>query len=253
MNTYKKIANDYQEKFRSGEDIQFFLSLPDNSLKRVLELAPLSKSQIRQDLFALVASNFKRNGYFVEFGATDGVSLSNTHLLEKMFDWRGILAEPSRHWHHELRANRKVNISLDCVWSVTGTMIDFVETEIVELSTASEFIGIDSHAGSRIVSNSYLVKTISLNDLLESFDAPTVIDYLSIDTEGSEFLILSNLDFLKWHFQIITVEHNFTSQRKLIEELLTFNGYKKVCQDVSRFDDWYLSADLIGRFDANIK
>jgi hypothetical protein len=69
-----------------------------------------------------------------------------------------------------------------------------------------------------------LVKTISLNDLLKSFDAPTVIDYLSIDTEGSEFLILSNLDFSKWKFHIITVEHNFTSQRKLIEFFLFKKG-----------------------------
>jgi len=252
ISTYEKVAHDYEEKFRSGEDIPFLLSLPDTALKRVLELAPLSKSQLRQDLFALAASNFKRDGYFVEFGATDGVSLSNTHLLEKMFDWKGILAEPARYWHNELRANRKVNISLECVWSKTGTIIEFVETSIVELSTASEFTGIDSHASSRTASNSYLVKTISLNDLLKSFDAPTVIDYLSIDTEGSEFLILSNLDFSKWKFHIITVEHNFTSQRKLIEDLLISNGYIRVCQDVSRFDDWYLSDDLNGKFNAPI-
>jgi hypothetical protein len=37
-----------------------------------------SRSQIRQDLFALNQLNFKKNGFFVEFGDTDGINLSNT-------------------------------------------------------------------------------------------------------------------------------------------------------------------------------
>ena len=53
------------------------------------------KSQIGQDLFALYALDWKRSGYFVEFGATNGVDLSNTFLLEKDFAWTGILAEPA--------------------------------------------------------------------------------------------------------------------------------------------------------------
>ena len=52
-----------------------------------------SKAQLKQDLFVLATLNFKRNGYFVEFGATSGVDISNTCLLEFDFGWRGILAE----------------------------------------------------------------------------------------------------------------------------------------------------------------
>jgi len=52
------------------------------------------------------------------------------------------------------------------------------------------------------------VKTISLEDLLGKYDAPSVIDYLSIDIEGSEFEILSSFNFEKYKFKIITGENN---------------------------------------------
>lgn len=244
ITTYEAIAIEYHEKFRSGDDIPFLLSIPQSAIPHALRLATLSKSQIRQDLFALVATDFKRGGYFVEFGATDGYSLSNSYLLEKEFGWSGIVAEPGRMWHGELQANRSASISTACVWNESGSKIEFSEVSIPELSTAKKFMGADSHANSRKITKTYLVDTISLNDLLVEFDAPTVIDYLSIDTEGSEFLILSNLDFLKWKFQVITVEHNYTQQRIEISELLTSKGYRRVCQGVSQFDDWYLSAEL---------
>ena len=53
-----------------------------------------SKSQIFQDLFVLYCLQNKSEGFFVDFGATNGVSLSNTYLLEKDYGWNGILAEP---------------------------------------------------------------------------------------------------------------------------------------------------------------
>lgn len=244
ITTYEGIAREYQERFRSGEDIPFLLSIPQSAIPHALRLATLSKSQIRQDLFALVATEFKRGGYFVEFGATDGYSLSNTYLLEKEFGWSGIVAEPGRMWHQELQANRSASISMACVWDKSGSKIEFSEVTVPELSTAKKFINDDSHANSRKISKSYLVDTVSLNDLLDEFNAPATIDYLSMDTEGSEFLILSNLDFSKWKFQVITVEHNYAEQRMEIYNLLKSKGYRRVCEEVSQFDDWYLSADL---------
>ena len=54
-----------------------------------------SRAQILQDLWVLFQSREKHGGYFVEFGACDGLSLSNTFLLEKEYGWTGILAEPA--------------------------------------------------------------------------------------------------------------------------------------------------------------
>ena len=250
VSMYEIIVAEYQRDFRSGEDLPFLLSVPDTAIKEVLKFAPLSKSQIRQDLFVLIATDFKRDGYFVEFGATDGVSLSNSYLLETEFSWNGILAEPARMWHKKLENNRKSHISTSCVWGDSGKKIEFVEASIPELSTTEVHLKSDSHATSRTISNTYTVDTISLNDLLIKYNAPTIIDYLSIDTEGSELLILSKFNFLEWKFRVITVEHNFTEQRNLIQDLLMSNGYVRVYEDASRFDDWYLNRDLVetGRF-----
>jgi hypothetical protein len=49
------------------------------------DLLDKSRAQLRQDLFVLSETQYKRNGYFVEFGATTGIDLSNTYLLETEF------------------------------------------------------------------------------------------------------------------------------------------------------------------------
>src|SRR5262245_15786531 len=51
-------------------------------------------AQLCQDLLVLFLLDGKRDGYFVEFGAMDGITLSNTFLLESKYSWRGIAAEP---------------------------------------------------------------------------------------------------------------------------------------------------------------
>ena len=84
------------------------------------------------------------------------------------------------------------------------------------------------------------VKTISLYDLLEKYNAPKYIDYLSIDTEGSEYEILKNFDFEKYVFKIITCEHNHTDMREKIYTLLTNNGYVRKYENLSQWDDWYV-------------
>jgi hypothetical protein len=71
----------------------------------------------------------------------------------------------------------------------------------------------------------YFVDTISLIDPLSEYGAPHEIDYLSIDTEGSEYEILEAFDFEKFHIKIITCEHNYTTNRENIYSLLAKNGY----------------------------
>jgi hypothetical protein len=81
------------------------------------------------------------------------------------------------------------------------------------------------------------VTTISLMDLLDQQGAPAVIDYLSIDTEGSELAILEGIDWRRYQFRCITVEHNFTEQRQGIHKLLEAQGYQR---QEAAFDDWYI-------------
>ena len=204
------------------------------------ELLAKSKSQLRQDVFVLSELNFKRHGFFVEFGATNGVDLSNTHLLEKQYGWQGILAEPARLWHADLIANRQARIETKCVWKATGQSLVFNEAKSPELSTIQDFSSADLHAKAREGGDTYSVETISLLDLLEKHDAPREIDYLSIDTEGSEFDILENFDFDKYRIRIVTCEHNYSPMRERLHSLFTKNGYTRKYEQLSQFDDWYV-------------
>jgi len=199
-----------------------------------------SRSQLGQDLFVLSHLAFKRNGYFVEFGATNGIDLSNTYLLEKEFGWNGILAEPAKVWHEHLKRNRNCDLETDCVWKDSGSTLTFNQAAEAELSTISAYSGSDGQKESRRKGEAYEVRTISLNDLLVKYKAPKHIDYLSIDTEGSEYEILSNFDFSRHSFGVITCEHNYTPMRDKLYSLLTQQGYQRVLTGFSCWDDWYV-------------
>src|SRR4051812_33635911 len=75
-----------------------------------------SRSQILQDLFVIYQTQGASNGFFVEFGATNGIDLSNTWLLETRLGWQGILAEPALCWHASLEQNRQCAVDKRCVW-----------------------------------------------------------------------------------------------------------------------------------------
>lgn len=207
-----------------------------------------SRSQILQDLFVLIIFDFKKNGFFVEFGATDGNNLSNTFILEKLFEWNGILVEPSKSFHENLSKNRGAIIDHRCVYINSGEDVLFHESEIGELSTINDYADHDEHKGDREKGINYTVETVSLLDLLDQYNAPRKIDYLSIDTEGSEFEILNSFDFNKYSFGVITVEHNFIEQkRQNIKLLLEKNGYLRIMENVSKWDDWYVKKEYLSR------
>lgn len=215
-----------------------------NNTNQLLYFYPKSKSQNLQDLFVLSHLAFKRNGYFVDFGASNGIDLSNSYLMEKDFGWNGILCEPAKLWHKDLKKNRNCQLELNCVWRDSVSLLDFNEAYIPEFSSISDFSDTSLNKKARKNYKHYKVKTISLFDLLEKYNAPCDIDYLSIDTEGSEYEILKNFNFSKYTFKLITCEHNFSLNREKIYTLLKENGYIRVFKDYSLFDDWYVHATL---------
>ena len=207
----------------------------------------ISHSQLFQDLFVLFKLGNKRKGRFLEFGATNGKELSNSYLLEKNFEWEGILAEPSPQWEKSLKENRpRTKIINECIYSESGIMIDFFVSKKGVLSTINEFreSDIESIPGNTKARNEegYLVKvpTISLNDVFIKHFNGEKIDYMSVDTEGSELLILSKFNFEKYGPKIVTVEHNFTSAQKNLDNLFKENNYKRFFPQQTQFDSWYI-------------
>jgi len=213
--------------------------IPEEQVAYFARNLEFSHSQFFQDLFVSSELAGKRDGFFVEVGACDGQKFSNSLFFERNLNWSGILAEPAKAWHRELTMNRKARIDKRAVWQSSGLKLLFNESKSKEVSTLAQFSDSDFHASLRKDGNRYEVETITLGDLLESHAAPPIIDYLSIDTEGSEFEILSNFDFEKRLIRCITCEHNFTANRDKVFKLLTSKGYKRKFIEFSDCDDWY--------------
>src|SRR5579871_100108 len=100
-----------------------------NDVAPVLRAVRETRSQFLQEVFALAMAGGKRKGFFVEFGACDGLHLSNTYLLETKFRWRGILSEPARAWHDALLKNRTAKIEQRCVAPDSGKELVFHEAK----------------------------------------------------------------------------------------------------------------------------
>ena len=228
-----KLRNSVRKRFRfdrpNDTDRAFLARMPESQRARLASVLRKSQSQICQDLFALSVLDFKRGGFFVEFGAADGRGLSNTWLLEKHFGWSGILSEPARSYAQKLRSQRACTIDHRCVWS----------------RTIAAYSDGDMHAEARKDGVTYDVATVSLADLLAEHGAPPEPDFLSIDTEGSELAILSALDFKRWSFKVICCEHAYTEARGPLHQLLSANGYERVHEEISQYDDWYVRRDIL--------
>ena len=206
-------------------------------------------SQIGQDKWVHSIVGDKKDGYFIELGACDGLYLSNTLFFERNLNWNGICIEPNDNYIKELYANRKCNISNELVYSCEGEKVNFA------LSEAASGI-IDENIGPFTRKDQSVLKiTTTLGNILDKFNAPNIIDYLSLDVEGQEYNILSTFPFDKYKFRCITVEHNAPhigpKQQMLIRELLEKNNYRfvKGNDDVNNWghgpiDDFYINSTV---------
>jgi FkbM family methyltransferase len=214
-------------------------------------------SQIGQDKWVLIRTRFKRGGYFLDIGAADGLYLSNTYILEKKYEWKGICVEPANKIR-DLRKNRKCIIENSCIYSKSGKLVEFQVDD--EISGIKEYFDGAHKRNGKIIQ----VKTITLKDLLKKYNSPKVIDYLSIDTEGSEYEIIKNFPFKDYEVKLITIEHNAHSGKKEdikkmedIFSLLTKNGFLREphhnfsrvygAKGVIDFEDWYVHKSVKDR------
>lgn len=190
-----------------------------------------SYSQFSQDKIVLEYLKNKSNGFFVEIGASDGILLSNCYLLETKYDWEGICIEPIPYKFESLKKNRKCKCVNTAVFHKSDLEVDFSIHKYGEhtedgISGITDYL--DKHKEKVLKNETRIkVKTKTLNDILSENDCPESIDYLSLDTEGTELEILRSVDLEKYKFKIISVEHNHIhDRRKKIKELLNGFGYK---------------------------
>ena len=194
-----------------------------------------SLSQCGQDLFVLEVLNGMRGGFFLDSGAADGVSVSNTVLLEESFGWGGICIEPNEEFFAALVRNRHCQCVNCCLYDREG-VVDFVESArglggILEaysdshLQFAKRTFRLAQDSRGRPATVQKMCRTV--RSILRECAAPPVIDYWSLDTEGSELAILKSFPFEEYQVRVLTVEHNWSPARHEICEFLMSRGYRQ--------------------------
>lgn len=160
----------------------------------------------------------KKNGIFIEFGASNGITFSNTYYFEKNLNWTGICIEPIKKTFEELEKNRTCNIVFGAI--TTNPLLR--DIKLLQLSPNLELLSglvdtmdkrhleridveILTHGGKaeEVTVPCYTLNFLLLENKLKN------IDYLSIDTEGGELDIIKSIDFDNFSFHVIGVENNY--------------------------------------------
>jgi len=202
-----------------------------------------SYSQHGQDLYVYETffKNSAAKGCFVEVGAYDGVTLSNTLFFERHLGWSGLCIEPLPSAFEKLRMSRTA-ICVNCAVSDTDGVADFVDVDVPKYGKM--YSGLRDEYDPRQVEfmESYAldakllqVPTRQLADILDE-NGIGAIDYMSIDTEGNEWKILRSIDLKARDIRVLSVENNF--QDRAIPDYLAGFGYKRV-KVFAGFDDLY--------------
>jgi FkbM family methyltransferase len=204
------------------------------SLNRLVFLRSLfykfhSLNQIDEELSRLLKN---RDGFYVEIGANDGLSCSNSLFFERKRGWSGVLVEPSPSTFEFLKNNRSPsNEFYNCACVSFDYKDDFIEFFYSNLMSTTVHSDEDlnkyrDHAESGnlfLARNEYLrnfrVPARTLESLLISSKAPDLMDFFSLDVEGNELEILKGLSHINYRFKYIVVETpDFTTISKYLLE-----------------------------------
>jgi FkbM family methyltransferase len=212
-------------------------------------------SQYSQDKFVNFLLN-KKGGTFLDIGANDGITFSNSFFFEKVKGWKGICIEPLPEIFNKLRINRTCTCINCGIWKekrklqfyrvhgyaemLSGIVESFhsdhfkrLETSIQQHGGKLEIIEINAYPLNQVLADNHLYK----------------IDFCSIDTEGSEYEILKALDFTTYSFSLFEIENQFDVQN--IRALMCEKGFKHIYRLGS--DDFFLRKELYRTFNIRIR
>lgn len=177
------------------------------------------KGQAGQDKFVVNILKGKENGFFVEIGSNDPININNSYILEKNYNWKGIMVEYDRSFLQSYINNRPNSI------------------HIIDDATKINY------------KNIFTINNVPLNmDYLQ----------IDLEVEnGSTIETLEKLDkevLDTYKFATITFEHdiyrsNYKDTRQKSREIFEKRGYYSIFKDIHGdgypFEDWYVHPDLV--------
>ena len=205
---------------------------------------PLTWSQYMQDRFIDKLFDNKRRGFFVEVGAYDGETGSNTLLLERLRKWNGILIEANPYnFKSMLNLDRKCYMINSCVsrtepeliFKLKDVLTSSINSIIVNNNTQERLFYEkitkidDNHTGEEVT-----VRCFSLYEMLRVVGRLHV-DYFSLDVEGGELELLKSIEWNLLTIDVFTVERDQNTEA--VETFMELHDYVKIASLVD--DDVY--------------
>lgn len=206
------------------------------------------KSHIGQDRWAAEVFGLRRDGYFVELGALDGVGHNNTYALEKDLGWTGIAVEANPTYYPEVCRNRSCIAINAAVWPESRVTVEMVDAH--GLSSVVQYKDGDVMSGMRndLTTRRFTMETINPTELLDRFQAPEFIEYLSLDIEGCELPVIKAVDLSRYKVALMTIEHSGDMVRAdVVRTHLASFGYSYVHR---MYEDWFYHMPHLQRMGA---
>ena len=182
------------------------------------------QGQFFQDMVAFFFFQNKKEGFYIDIGANDGISGSNTYIFEQI-GWNGVCIEPHPVAYKYLKKYRKCDCYNVALSTEVNENVDFFKASASVLSGLNEGME-ESHkqwAKDSGKTEIIKVKTVTFDEIMANYPTVNHIDFMSLDVEGYEIPILETINFNKYTFGFITVENNDTEK---IMEIMQKNRYK---------------------------
>jgi FkbM family methyltransferase len=205
--------------------------------KKINSLSDRGQDKWIIDIFDLKKRKYK--GFFLEIGGGDGFSNSNSFILENYHDWSGILIEPDPDQFKLLKINRPKTLSSNKLIYDKTTKLNFLKD-----GELSKIIIEDNKINRKNIIN---IETITLNNLLSKFKAPKIIDFFSLDVEGSEDKVLIEDVLKNYIFLSLCIErpssklHNLLSRYNYVFIRSNLYDYFYINKKFNNFEKLYLN------------